>query len=870
MYKKKQYSLDTCLLCTPYEKKFHRDFDGDLSEDVFQQSIYVEPCLHEELISVQKEIEAITNDINSLNPSKTIKQLNIEKEELLQRKIQLKKEIQNKADFEDKIKNLKTEEIAFIRGSSGCGKSTYLNRLLYIQKKEGWHCFNFNLENSTSFPRLLNHKWNNPQYSETAFKKTDFKLVSVIIHQLNYLLDRKTLSQNFKWPKCEIEGKYIDYLKNMSSNLLYYFLRESSQNYEDLIGIYHIVQEFIEGKLQYSSSFDVKKRKTSKNFSKDLSDYFFGLCNNTFEKININHVETSYSMINRLLNIFLVLSVCAIEKEKLEKNDYRFIIAFDNIEHYIEKDTIFDKDIFLITKILDNYVNEAIDHLFEDTEIEFSGHFQFVMTIRDTTENFIYRTKHRGDFPDCAINTTNWYILSELHESRYNYLFNMSFFDSEEIAAYETIKHVIGDVTIYNNSTGKAIERMFNYNKRRITMYLCSVFSKNHTYVEEYGLLWEKAQNANKESASCYKNAARSYVTRLLLDQIQETDYFFNLQVVGKGGKLGSGYARRIVTFLYNHKITNEEDIYIGFCDLVTNILHSPCYDNNVTYDDCKLLAQIITKMNDPEIFSTKWCQLVIIRFNEQKVDVKTLSDKLFKSYQNRENEIDKYGIKITEAGCYYTEILPTFEYFSTRYCRGSYPLFSDINLSKKTIQKDLPEFNGNEVKNFRCYDIIETVKNKALKCIKHIVEFEIQFFSGRGEFNPNLMENGGYLWRKNVNFGSKGISHPHRIINHHIGYLDNYRIFILEYNENPTNNNGDSIPFLSHDDKRILVKYILNTIYQYIEELTNLSTKNTENDVYLHINDTTIQKYHDAYNREFTRIENEDYSFTKILNSIL
>ena len=41
----KKYSLDTYLLCTPYEHKFHREFDGDLLEEDFQNMLYVEPYL---------------------------------------------------------------------------------------------------------------------------------------------------------------------------------------------------------------------------------------------------------------------------------------------------------------------------------------------------------------------------------------------------------------------------------------------------------------------------------------------------------------------------------------------------------------------------------------------------------------------------------------------------------------------------------------------------------------------------------------------------------------------------------------------------------------------------------------------------------
>ena len=861
--KTKTFPLDTYLLCTPYEHKYHRDFDGDLLEEDFHERLYVEPHLEKDLNAVNEEIANADSKINTYSTLDLINEQNEEKEELISQKRSLERIIKEKQNFEKSISHINAGEILYIRGSSGCGKSTYLNRLLYNAKKGGANCYNFNLENSTAFPYLLNHKWENSLYSDNAFRKTDYKLISVILYQINLLLDMNELSRIFKWDSKECEKKYLEYITQLKDNLSLFFLKPAYDHFSYYSSLFRIMNDYCNNRIHYSAIFDEEQVVASDSYSKKISDVIFSLCDESLEQIQINSISSPNNTINKLLDLFFVLSFCTLKKESIINKDYKFIISFDNIEHYIDNHAIYDRDILNITKIITEYVNSAIINLFRGTSISFDGNYQFILCIRDTTEEYIYKTQHQHDFRENSINLTKWYYLSEIHQSRYDFLNEENYFTPSDKDVYDVIQCVLNDITVFRNSTGKAIERMYNYNKRRITMYLCDVFACNKESIYEYKSLWERANNSNG-SASCYKNAARSYIIRLLLNRIHATDYFYNLHVVEQGGDLGSGYARRLITFLYNRHLKSDDENYVGFYDLVKSVLQSPCMSHPVSQRMCNFLAEIIVKMCDPEIYTTKWCQLVVLHFNQQSVDVRQLSLKLMEAYRYKNNNPEIYGIKITDAGSFFAEILPHFEYFATRYCNNSQPLFSEYNISKKTIES-LIDIDDKKERLFQCYDLIETVKSKSFECIDNIVNFEIDFFSGRNGFNPHLMENGDYLWRKNSSYKNKGVCHPKRIIDHHIGYLDNFRIYILEYNERQDDSSNGFI--LQREDKIILVKYVLSTIKEYITKLRNMGTPNN-GIVYLNIGEDILNKYDEAYSKELKKIENNDLSYNRILSS--
>lgn len=787
----KNYSLDTLMLATPYETRSDRDLCGLLDERVFNDELYVN-----------------TPEINT-------------------------KEFE-----EDIIKGRYIDTPYYIRASSGSGKTTYLRHFLYTNSNK-FSFILFDFFTATSVPMLLNDSIKNVVYKNRRiffkYEDTKYKFISVLINQLDALINKNTLKRRIR--SGNINEIYFAHLQSVAKNFNLRFCDdgECTNMLEPAKAIFDIILNI---KINSENS-----QKEYLRFKKDFLDKFVEI----YIDLQGNVKELTLFLI-RLIIIFLL---CELDYDTFNGRNYCYILAFDNIEHFIDDDVVYDNDILFIESVLEDLLHDS-ENVFSSAcsaETKENGHvfqdyFRVLLSIRDTT-NFFKKQIHSSDFPLSQVDVTKWFDISLIHKRKYDFFGSLLSAENKEI--YDAMQLVLSDVTKYKNSSGKSIEEMYNHNKRRITLYLGNIL-KYKLYRTEYTDLRKSADDISiKIHRDIFKSASRSFINRLMLDNIKKTGYFDDIFATpSKGSNLGKGYARRILNYLSIKRGEGRND-YIGFNDLVRDVFKFPHCDNLISDTIFSDVAHIIIKMNDHNIKSTNWCQLVLVKFAQKTLNNKALEDELKKEYEDNNNN-SNFGIKITEAGTYFLDLLPKFEYYSCRYCKNSRPLFAKSNFIDSCGRP-----------SNKYMEIINEVKDKAFMCIEELYSNDNRFFLSGNELNFAAMYSGNYLFKNTHD--TYGSHHIKNVFIDHIGYLDRFRGYILLYK-------SDEL------DKKTISLYILNVIREYIDFFRPfLQIKDKRGIFYIDnfYRDTpkNIQWYVESISnnldRELNKTTNNDLSFESI-----
>lgn len=790
----KNYSLDTLMLATPYETRADRDLCGLLDEDVFNNDLYVE-----------------TDKSNT------------------------------KKFEEDIIKGRYIDTPYYIRASSGSGKTTYLRHFLYTNSDKISSIL-FDFYTATSTPMLLNDSLKNVTVNgknvKFKYENTKYKFISVLIKQLDALINKNTLKEKYDF-KDNINEKYFSYIKEISKNFKQRFCDdgECTNLLKPAKALFDIISNV-------KSNTDNPQQEYL-NFKNSFL--------NKFVEIYISMQGDIKDIILFLLRLIIIFKLCKLDDISFSERNYCYVLAFDNIEHFIDDDIVFDEDILFIESALEDLIRDT-ENIFSCTcSAEFSkkrtifqDNFRILLSVRDTT-NFLKKQIHSCDFPISQVDITKWFDISLIHKRKYDFFGKLISEDNRDI--YETMQLVLSDVTKYKNSSGRSLEEMYNNNKRRITLYLGNIF-KNKAYRAEYKSIRQTADDVEvvKQHRDIFKSASRSFINRLMLDNIKKTGYFEGIFTMpSKDSNLGKGYARRILNYLNIKRGEGNMD-YIGFFDLMNDVFKFPNCNDVIDDSIFSDTAKIIIKMNDHNIKSTNWCELVLVKFAQRTLDKDSLEDQLKTEYMNKCNDIN-YGIKISEAGVYFLDLLPKFEYYSCRYCKNSSPLFAKQNFIDK---------KGRMRENYKT--IIEEVKEKAFLCIKEVYNNDNRFFLSGNEVNYSAMYSGNYL-QKNGNDGAYGNHHIKNIFIDHIGYLDRLRGYILLFK-------SDQL------DKKSICMYILKVIKEYIDFfLPFLNVKDNKGIFYIDNFCRNTQKDIKSYvdtisenlSKEQKKLSKEDLSYNSI-----
>jgi hypothetical protein len=236
-------------------------------------------------------------------------------------------------------------------------------------------------------------------------------------------------------------------------------------------------------------------------------------------------------------------------------------------------------------------------------------------------------------------------------------------------------------------------------------------------------------------------------------------------------------------------------------------------------------MAQILEVLFDGDRERTCWCHLIVLKFAMVKADSLSIEKVLQEQYDQKEDN-NKYGVKITNAGKSFVHFSQTFEYYTCRYYSNALPLFCIKN--KGTI-----------------IDLIRKIRDNTIKCINNIIENDESYLSCNGyynyeyQFSNEISKKYLLLHFKDKTTGKLKEERLHviQIIDSHIGYLDNFRLFLL--------NEGLSIndmPFLNN---------ILEVIGSYIKKYRDIFEIIEINDkkYYYYVGKNNLEKHEKIIN---------------------
>lgn len=806
-----EYRFTTRLLADPYDVLNDRNWGGKLSEEEFfnvDSGFFLDP------------INECSDDT-------------------------LKEHI---SGFVEELVNIRrTLKLSYIVGSPGCGKTTFLHYVLRRRKDDEVPLKGIVFDMFASVGLPLRFCQRNISGSDIGLdslseETTRYKFISVLLEKVNEVLDYNHTSY---YINNDIDGykEHIDLIVQRYSSR---FARNCSSHLTRVFTPFFMaLMDFV---VKVKSIYDIDEQNDA--LVKELLQGYRDDSRGTNDPY--------YAFSRHILCLLTILKICEVDDESFVARQYKYIYAVDNIEYFINQDAVFDKDISDIERIMNSfnlYFRQELDdvHAFKNTRSPFLGHFKTVLVLRDSTnflEGFRPGNAQEDDIQEEVYNKielTKMFSLEAIIKKRVGKLKERGLLTPDESEICDVICDVVSDETYTDNSSKRALESMYNHNKRRTIIYLNKIF-KDKDVRQEYRRLQEccKYFKETEITTTYIKHGYRSFVIRKLLDLVAKTNYFQEIIAV-RTGRTGAGYARRILTVLQNYSKDHS-----NYCSFRT-IADSLEYITNNEKDALQKAAQVLSKMNDSGRATTNWCQLVIINIEQKNIT----ENNLYNALTNRISENDLYGVKITEAGKTLLRLMSRFEYFTCRYYPEFNPLFDKDNL----VLDDSAE----NKKCFKAEKLIEKVVENCLKCLRHMKDKDDRF--ERIDDEPQYKElHETFDYEIGVNYHS----HAYHIVQRNIGDLEAYRCYLMSCNEKNILVNPSK---LEKDVFDKCLKSLLDQIMDSIKELLDClynelhNYRDREGNSYLLPTNKTSQFFDDIRSKfESARMEMSNNKYVPIV----
>lgn len=539
-----------------------------------------------------------------------VEQIPLINEKLFNEKLYVNVKYQNKADeFYKHILKPKCEihhKVCVVKGYSGCGKSTFIGKLL-SELMEDMH-LTFKMDLAQSIESIY------------FFGKVEANKYGKLILGKFYGLLMTALSQILMMRELESDFQYIDRLKRLS---LYFISINDSV---------------------FSEFGNALKSKLCNTSGQNIRAKIYAFVSNEVLKIincGIDDLDENEKLIRLIKNALRFLFLIFRGQWVQNKNpDKRFFFVIDSLEHYIAKEKVQDKDIKIIVfNILTDFIDEEdrLDKFRFNGQPSFNDIFKIIIACRQTTFNMISETMDDDDYPDLdIIDISDWYSASDIVKKRKQFFEN----DIEDMDTMNLIDAILsGSDPVLRDR----LLMMHNQNKRRLFSFLCDIIlEKKFDIKTQYNKL---IANGDKLS-DAVKNGARNLIEGWLFYEIKESGYFNKLLTVSndKDNPQGQSYTRKILTYLQAREFEAvEEEIYIPLYEIVANVF----FNGNISDKTFEDISQVIMAMNESDKDLTHWCQLITLKSNEQEID----DDILKKTYSEKNK---KYSIKLNSSGRYF------------------------------------------------------------------------------------------------------------------------------------------------------------------------------------------------------------------------
>lgn len=701
------------ILYVPFSKEYTVPFEkiSELDTNTFFRDCYVRPSLNRTIEQLEKLAETEIPDF----------EYPLRKEDFIRK---YEDDKIRRDSFLDWI-NGSGDGIYLLRGDAGTGKTTYVHYL----------------------------KW---KYTSTDWKIIDIKRATERIN----LIGQKIKSQNFY----SLHGKAIAcildkllsmiFVKVTSTNgIVQYDFEQTFDRIQALLRSYNLKILPMEPLDEYGvlyrslSAIDVPEEDKKREYCRECANVFASY----FMK-NCSMNEDLSDALECAITHYMIILKCF--KGATKK---KTIIIIDNIERFIGVHEIFSNELVKFIKhlrrIVDSYKNDFFFQ--EENRNLFAENFQFIVSMRNTSARG-FTPKQNADFFEGSVDLSEWFSIGEIIKQKIKWYEKNGYI----IENAERFQYIMDDFGIANEGIVRGLRPklnlIFNFNKRLTVEFLSEILESTANkeklnIADELRLKRLKTSSFNGGLASF---AYRSIIWRLLMDKLNQGGmfrYIFNKKNSGEESSLDMDYIRNILTVLSNYALENGEQ-YMPIETMVTNLYHltdNPAvwFDNWTWSIERKKNAQLLFYMNYYNRRENNWFQFIDIQCNDasyDKVHFEKWEDIL--DMIETKNKYDrKIGVRITNAGkAYIGYIVQTFEFISCME-NTSMPLLCTLPTEKDLLTT--------EICKLPCIQIIEKVSDRVSYYIK--------------DDDANI--------RYEYSDRQREYSYTTRLLNSHIGYLDNF-----------------------------------------------------------------------------------------------
>jgi len=758
--------LSRLLTSNPYTAEGRSILNGlkvSLSvEDFFEKDVYAKPFFlnekngaashaedTDEEDSSDKEDYIFVSDDHSLSVNAIIKQYE---------------------NFQESFNNLHEFPVLFIRGGSGTGKSTFMYSLIHELKKTNSNVFHTELTLEKYVENQFYYSIKLPALPDGAI----YKFIRIVYEKIIAIASQYIKANDAAQLKAILtcyQNTFMNYIGENPANMDFFTALCEKESLQ-LNTVRHC-QKVVEQSIKFLEG------------------------------------DSSRIILRDLTMLLVELCYCS--------NPSKFnLITFDGIEYLINrKHHIYDPDINDILFSFDEVKRRAED-LFAGCDLRFAECCKIVLAIRNATLDYCDK-REQEDIRDSniSVDVTDWYRMEDIYEKRIKYFSENEHLFIDDLAKIKDIVDiVINDVRRGKKRASGAMdmmERMYNFDKRSLQSNLLSAISQIVLSGSEAGILKSKfSEFYYKRGTLLYNNRGKQGYTfrylwrraliRILFNRIeyQSQGTFFDGVYFSELGDecMPSSYLRKMLIFLMHNQVSDSriKDDYASFNSVFEAVARRK-NNADIEVQTIENIATLIYRLSDFRLHDSAWQQLISIKFNLS--DNQTLSNekqfvsKVIELYNNGSLDDDRFGIRLNYAGAFLAYIQSDFEFFACR-CK----------------QFRIPLIFSNDVEYIT--SLLEEVHIKAANCMNMVIEDEKHIFGVyRNMYHPDAK----YLYRDDV-FNTEGrlLSHPKRIINNHIMYLEHYRYFIEEVNG-----------ILDSKDKKSIIDKINTIIAKYKRDYNDL-----------------------------------------------
>ncbi|MCM1233854.1 MAG: septin family protein [Ruminococcus flavefaciens] len=424
-----------------------------------------------------------------------------------------------------------------------------------------------------------------------------------------------------------------------------------------------------------------------------------------------------------------------------------------------------------------------------DVKFRYVDKMKIIIAMRETTRANLPRAHFSDAFNAIyePYDLSEWYNKNDIAIHRIEQIQNETNLEYSKKMQAELIKSIMRD-----SYTKNIFIPLFNNNYRSAVGIITKIVKDNQDIMIEYSEIMNRDES--------FKYGARGILYKLILDEFNiseegEENCFKRIGVLDLLGRKNNdvSYPRLILSYLSNYTETRCDDA--KNCVKVSQILK----DFSGILDKENIIRSI---WNMFDLKNSRWTHLISFCQLERKNGGG--GDSLDDITDLYNVDFEKTTIHYSCAGKIYLEYVAShFEFFTTRINGALWkPLYS-----KENVVKD--KENG----QYKFILIIESVFTEVKKCCESLRKFNKKLCSVKNWSDPytdnkkysespyicQLKKTDGRVFKR---------FHEERIIIRHIGYIDDFRIYILKYGS------------LLQEEKPYINKRLVEIIKKYVSLL--------------------------------------------------